>query len=173
MSTRLCALIYYNGTARRGFTLIELLIVILIIGIVSSVTLYAFGDFGASRKAKVAAEQFTSYLKLLEQRAILETNTFGININLGGYETYRLDNHSKWSPMPQNSFFHWQAFPEKVVIHLQSPIQNHTKRPDIIISPSGDITAFKLYFGTQGEPQLIQLVGKHNGDIILQNVPKI
>lgn len=172
MSAKDCRKFYSNSTARRGFTLIELLIVIVIIGIVSSVTLYAFGDFGASRKATVAAEQFTSYLKLLEQRAILETSTFGINITPAGYETYRLDNASKWSQMPKNSFFHWQAFPAKVLVQLQSTIQNHTKRPDIIINPSGDMTAFKLFFGTRGEPELIQLIGKHNGDIVLQNVPK-
>src|SRR3990167_923402 len=169
---RACSQFYYPTAARRGFTLIELLIVIVIIGIVSSVTLYAFGDFGASRKARVAAEQFTSYLKLLEQRAILETSTFGININLNGYGTYRLNNDSKWSQMPQNSFFHWQAFLEKVIVHLESPIQNHNKKPDIIINPSGDMTAFKLFFGTRGDPQFILLVGKHNGDIVFWNRPK-
>ena len=162
-----------NKLTERGFTLIELLIVIVIIGIVSTVTLYAFGDFGASRKAKMAAEHFTSYLKLLEQRAILETSTFGININPAGYETYQLDTHSQWKPMPQNSFFHWQSFPAKIKVQLESPIQNHTKNPDIIINPSGGMTPFKLTFGTEGNPQLIQILGKHNGDMVLQNAPKL
>lgn len=161
-----------KSTNNRGFTLIEILIVIVIIGIVSTVTLYAFGDFGASRKAKMAAEQFVSYLKLVEQRAILETSTFGININQTGYETYQLNNNSKWSPGPKNSFFHWQALPKKVIVTLQSPHQNHTKKPDIIIVPTGGMSTFKLFFGTQAAPQLILLIGKHNGDIILEYTPK-
>lgn len=187
MPTRTCRQFYDHGnlitdpksgeltdnqsTTQRGFTLIELLIVIVIIGIVSTVTLYAFGDFGASRKARVAAEQFASYLKLVEQRAILETTTFGITINPAGYATYRLDNQSKWNPMPQNNFFHGQSFPTQVVIHVQSLAQKNHKTPDIIINPSGDMSAFILFFGTKTNPQLIQLIGKHNGDIVLQNAP--
>ena len=95
----------------HGFTLIELLIVIVIISIISTVTLYAFGDFGAGRKAKAAAEQFIVYTKLLEQQAILETKTFSLKINSTGYDTYFLDNASRWSPMPQRGYFHQQARP--------------------------------------------------------------
>ena len=155
----------------HGFTLIELLIVIVIIGIITTVTLYAFGDFGASRKAKATAEQFIVYTKLLEQQAILETKTFALKINSTGYDTYFLDNASKWSPMPQRGFFHQQSLPSTVLMYLDSPHQNHTARPDIIVNSAGELTPFTLYFGTQKKPQLIHLEGKHNGDISLQNIP--
>ena len=155
----------------KGFTLIELLVVIVIFGIVSTVTLFAFGDFGASRKAKVTAEQFGAYIKLLQQRAILEISTFGIHIVPTGYETFYLDPDSTWKPMPPNSFFHGQAIPKKVIIFLQSPNQRSNRAPDIIINPSGNMTPFQLFFGTQEHPQLINLLGKHSGEIIIQDLP--
>lgn len=171
MSTRTAQPYDNHHTAQRGFTLIELMIVLVIIGIVSTATLYAFGDFGTSRKAKVAAEQFVSYLKLLEQRAILETSTLGIKINPAGYETYRLENGAQWKRMPRTDFFHEQRFPTKITVLLQSSIQHQIKTPDIMINPSGDMTTFQLYFGTQRTPHLIQLIGQHNGDITLQHTP--
>ena|SRR3990167_1999364 len=164
-------------TCGYGFTLIEVLIVIVIVGIVSSLTLYALGDFGLSREAKVAAEQLSSYLQLLEQRATLETSTLSVqfsmqNNTLSGYQTYRLNNASQWRLIPQTTLFHWQAFPAKILVHFESDTQSPTQKPDIIINPSGDISPFTLFFGTRQTPQLIQLVGKPNGEIVLQNVPK-
>ena len=73
--------------------------------------------------------------------------------------------------MPQRGFFHQQALPTSVLIYLDFPHQNHTARPDIIINSAGELTPFSLYFGTQKNPQLIHLAGKHNGDIGLQSSP--
>ena len=81
---------------KRGFTLIELLIVIVIIGIVSTAAIYSFGDFGASRQAKITAEQFSTYIKLLQQQAILETRTFGIKMTPAAYEIYQLNTRARW-----------------------------------------------------------------------------
>lgn len=153
----------------RGFTLIEILVVIVITGIILSVTLLAFGDFGAGRKAVVSAEHFASYVKLVQHRAILEVNTLGININRNGYETFRFEQGLRWQPMPKNSLFHWQPFPKHVVVSLKAAIRNRDNRPDIVINPSGDMSPFELTFGTPEKPRLAVLIGGHNGDIELTN----
>jgi general secretion pathway protein H len=156
--------VYYSN---KGFTLIEILVVILIVGISASIAVLAFGDFGSGRKAEVAAEQFQSYVKMVQQRAILETNTLGININQNSYQTYRFQN-LKWQPMPKKSIFHSQKFPNKVIVTLQSSIKNQTFEPDIVINPSGDMTPFRLYFGNAANPKIITLIGQHDGDLILK-----
>ncbi|MFC7780596.1 type II secretion system minor pseudopilin GspH [Legionella taurinensis] len=154
---------------KRGFTLIEILVVIVITGIILSVTLLAFGDFGAGRKAVVSAEHFASYVKLVQHRAILEVNTLGININRNGYETFRFEQGLRWQPMPKNSLFHWQAFPKHVVVSLKAAIRNRDNRPDIVINPSGDMSPFELVFGTAETPRLVVLTGEHNGELQLTN----
>ncbi|VEG90136.1 type II secretion system minor pseudopilin GspH [Legionella spiritensis] len=150
-----------------GFTLIEILVVLVIVGITLTMTLLAFGDFGAGRKALMSAEQFVSYVKLVQQRAILEVTTLGINIDRGGYETYRFDNDTIWQPMSQQSLFHWKPFPKNVVVALNTRIRNHDKRPDIVINPSGDMSPFTITFGTMEKPEIATVYGQHNGKIVL------
>ena len=56
---------------RQGFTLVEILIVIFIISIVMTFAVLSLGDFGASRRIVLAAEQFKSDLISIQQEAIL------------------------------------------------------------------------------------------------------
>lgn len=149
----------------RGFTLIELLIVIVIVGICSSVALLAFGDFGGGRKVNTAAEQLVSYLKLLQQRAILTNSTAGIKLDNTGYTTWQLIAGKTWQPMPENTLFHKHFFPKNTAL-----LFNKTKiaqSPDIIIDSSGDMSEFQLTLGTLSDPSLVILTGKHNGALVL------
>src|SRR3712207_1831206 len=114
----------------RGFTLIEILIVVLIIGIIASVALFAFGDFGKSRQVKVTTEQFVAYIKLVQQRAILEMATLGINLTGEGYKTYRYLSDNNWQPMPKNSLIFHRSFPKDITVTLQSKIKNIPKGPN-------------------------------------------
>lgn len=151
----------------RGFTLIELLIVIVIIGITSSVALLAFGDFGGGRNVLTSAEQLVAYIKLLQQRAILENTTSGITLDNTGYTTWQLIAGKTWQIMPDNSLFHKHFFPKNTVFILNQAHHNKFKLPDIIIDSSGDMTEFKMTLGTLSNPSLITITGKHNGKLTI------
>jgi len=153
----------------RGFTLIEVLVVIIIISIITTASLMAFGDFGASRKATVFAEQFASYVKLVRQRAILEMSTFGINVSNEGYETLRYEEGITWQARSKTSLFRWQNFPANVLVVLKSELKNNDKSPDILIQSSGDMTPFTASFGTKAKPEQTILIGQHNGDILIKD----
>lgn len=153
--------------AKRGFTLIEILVVLLIIGISSSIAFIAFGDFGAGRKIVVAGEQFSSYMQFLQQRAILESNTFGVKLDKDSYETLSLKDGVSWQSMPKTSHFHRQYFPKKSVVVFKRKFSNAKGEPDIIVYPSGEMSEFELMFGSATEPDLITLIGKRNGELVL------
>lgn len=157
--------------AERGFTLIEILVVVLIIGITLGFALLAFGDFGASRQATVSAEQVLAYIKLVEQQAIIEGNTLGINVSSGGYVTSRFYNGS-WQAMPSRGIFHAHSFSPKVIATVISLAKNNGKNPNIIISPSGQTSPFTINFGTSQKPDVTSLVSKSDGQLVIQQPMK-
>ncbi|KTD20416.1 general secretion pathway protein LspH [Legionella lansingensis] len=151
----------------KGFTLIEILVVVIIISITIGFALLTFGDFGASRRALMTAEQFSTYIKLVEQQAILEMTTLGIDVRQDGYQTLRFTQGKTWTAMPEKSLFHTRHFPDHVVVKPQSKLKNNSKNPDILIDSSGDLTPFVLNIGTMQKPVIATLIGKRNGEIIL------
>ncbi|WED44184.1 type II secretion system minor pseudopilin GspH [Legionella cardiaca] len=155
----------------KGFTLIEILVVLIIIGITIGFALLSFGDFGASRRAVVSAEQFANYIKLTQHRAILEMTPLGITINKENFQTFRFE-QNVWKPMVEKTIFRTQYFPSNITVNLQR-MHTITKNPDIIISASGDITPFSLDFGTNQKPKLATVVGKPNGivTVLLPRTP--
>lgn len=150
---------------QRGFTLIEILIVVAIIGISLSFALLAFGDFGKNRQVLVAAEQFFAYIKLIQQQAILQTNTLGIKISNQGYQAYSLTGKFNQRTMRAKSIFRRQSFPANVVVNLHKP----GKSPDIFIDASGEMAEFQLDFGTAKLPTLVSLIAKADGSLRLHN----
>lgn len=151
----------------KGFTLIEILVVLLIMSISFGFAALSFGDFGASRKARITAEQFSDYVTFLEQQAILETTLFGIRLKTDGYQTLRF-NGQAWSTMPEKSIFHTRLFPNKVLAHIENhrPAQS-SLNPDIWVDASGNLSPFVLHFGTQEKPNVVTLSSHHQGDVML------
>lgn len=150
--------------AERGFTLIEILVVVVIIGITLGFALLAFGDFGAGRRATVTAEGFSSYIRLVQQRAILEANAFAINLDKKGYETLRF-NGGQWQTMPAKSIFHWRSFPSSVVV---SP-KGGFRKPAIVITSSGETNEFRIDFGTSKKADIAILLGDRDGKLLIQH----
>lgn len=145
-----------------GFTLIEILIVLLIIGITITFALLAFGDFGASRRVTLAAEQFASYVKLVQQQAILETGTFGILVEPTRYQAERFDPDTGWSTLATQSVFRAREFPTIADVRFQTKMNAQKNAPQIVINESGDMTAFQLIFKSNGA-DVSMVEGHHSG----------
>lgn len=152
---------------KQGFTLIEILVVILIIGITLGFALLAFGDFGGKRRIVIAAEQFVNYVKFIQQEAILEMGTLGIVFDNNGYHVVRFQPPKSWQLMPSKGIFHQQRFPSNAIVHLESSL-NKTGEPQIIINAAGDMTAFKLNFGSNKQNNIAYVIGERDGTIALQ-----
>ncbi len=155
--------------ALSGFTLIEILVVLLIIGITLGFALLAFGDFGEKRRIIAAADQFSQYVKLVQQQAILETSTLGIQFTKDGYDVLRLQMPNKWQPTPTKGIFHPQHFPAFFITRLDKS-KTQTGQPDIIVNATGDLTPFQLHFGSKKSVFYATVIGKQAGVVELKIV---
>lgn len=150
----------------RGFTLLEILVVIMIVSIISTFALLAFGDFGKGRQVIVAAEQFAEYIELIQQQAILEMATFGIRCNQQTYQAVRLDQQGHWNTIEKtHHVFKPQHFPAATQITWQG-ILTSANTPQIIIYPSGDTQPFSVVFGYH--IPLAKVSASYNGNILFK-----
>jgi general secretion pathway protein H len=149
----------------RGFTLIEILVVLVIIGITLGFALITFGDFGEGRRLLFSAEQVANTLKLAQQQAILEGSTLGLYIDNTGYQVLKYKDSSHWKPMFNKKIFGIHSLPKNTLVSLSTKHPSLQKTPSIIISPSGDMSSFMLYFGTAQETKIILLKSSANGNL--------
>jgi general secretion pathway protein H len=150
----------YSPSKTQGFTLIEILVVLLIIGITISFALLAFGDFGEKRRIITKAEEFSQYIKVIQQQAILEATPYAIQIHPKNFTVLRFKK-SNWQLVPAKAIFRHATFPDGMVAHL-------TPNTMIVINPSGNITPFQLDFGTKKQPIIVRMISKSD-DISLLN----
>lgn len=150
----------------KGFTLIEILVVMMIMGIILSFVVVAFGDFGASRRTSMTTEHFASLLKLARFKAIIGADTYGVNIKPTGYTFYRFQSdpnspYGKWKEIVNDHIFKPENFPPHTT--LTTTLPTHTQQPDVVITPGGQITEFTLTL-SNGDDKY-QIVVKNNGEI--------
>ncbi|QDQ40995.1 type II secretion system protein GspH [Legionella geestiana] len=154
----------------RGFTLIEILVVVLILGITLGFAVLSFGDFGAARRVVMQAEQFANALRLVEQRAILETRTLGVRLNNRAWQVLTFDPVKGWQPGPRNNFFREHVFSGNTLVSVQKALNAEPSKPRIIFLPTGNITPFLINFGLAEQPPIASVEGKANGTILLHAI---
>jgi len=151
-------------TTNDGFTLIEILVVIVIIGVTISFALMSFGDFGKTRKIRIAAEEFTQFLAFVHDRALLESSTLKVQLTSAGYGVQRMGPNQHWQSL-RSSFYRTHTLPPKTVIVVAHGSPKADKLV-VILNGTGDMTAFKIYFGTKETPHLASVMGEENGNLI-------
>lgn len=149
-----------------GFTLIEILVVLLIMSITFGMAMLAYGDFGEERKIRKFAEGFGQFVQLIHERALLESSTLQIQLNAKGYSTKRLNTNNQWQPL-KTAYYRQHSLPvkAKMVILSGSKKSDHLT---IVVSSSGDMTPFKVDFGSSDHPHLISVIGDDNGTITVK-----
>jgi general secretion pathway protein H len=160
-----------NFNQLLGFSLLELLVTIVIIGIVLTFVMLAFGDFGNERKAYMVQQHLADLIKLARTRAIIESKTYGLDINKKQYEFYEFHHdpdspYGKWRTLKDNTFrpIPWQG---QATIKYDHPYSE--QKPEIIISASGHITPFQLIMTTPNKDK-IKLETKHNGQVKIDEI---
>ena len=150
----------------NGFTLIEILVVIVVIGIISTIVLLGLDNFREDRELQTEAKRIASLIELTSDEATFQGRNFGLRLMQNGYQFFEhdpltgiwrevfLDDLMRQRQLTQGTKF--ELFLEKKQILLDtvtadSAPNNNTEDdltqeylPHIFILSNGDITPFNL-----------------------------
>ncbi len=139
----------------RGFTFVELLVVLVLLGVLTSLTMLSSGIANSpARKLNDEAERLNSLLRVLLDEAVLDNREYGVHFDQHSYQVLRFDpRKSRW--VPQDGKTH--KLPEWVEISIEVEERNITllsskdekkalliKPPQLLILSSGELTPFTL-----------------------------
>jgi general secretion pathway protein H len=164
----------------KGFTLIEILVVILIIGLASSIIVLKTGNFYLSNKrSEVFARELTALIGLARSQAIFSSNTIGLRVAASEYLFLVLvdtKQTTQWLPLGAKDFF-WRAreIPENMVVGVNVPgekslVNANDTAPQILIMPSGEVSPFTISVHKVNSNQTYQITGTYTGNITMKEV---
>lgn len=153
----------------KGFTLIEVLIVIVIISIVSGVAMVTISS-NKTKQLESLAKQLTRLITLAESEAMLQPCTLGLAFYSHHFQFF------KYKPEAEKDHL-WQAITtgnlglHKIPEHVQITVRVNNEgkaldgKPHILISESGDITAFTIAIANIGDKPAYVVRGDASGNV--------
>jgi general secretion pathway protein H len=162
-----------NGR-QLGFTLIELMVVLVIIGLFSSMLMLTVSP-NNGRDLERESKRLLHSMKLAQDEAVLKGLELGFTLQHDHYYYSRLQGN-EWLPLSQDKQFSSHELNKNIELVLE--IENEqvieqadesSDLPSIMILSSGEITGFKIALFYIDQPdQRFQLIGQENGQLFLQ-----
>ena len=129
----------------QGFTLLEIMLVVLIIGMITSLAVYAMTPMGPSRQAKSEAQSLMARLDYAQQQAIISHQPYGLVIHPHGYQFYVYQ--GQWQASTGKGF---KAQELRSQLQLITPKPNVNASPSILLIPSKEPQVYELLFSLEG-----------------------
>ena len=151
-------------TKRSGFTLIEILVVIVIIGIITSITILSVGIIGTDRALQQQAFRLTTLVEMASDEAQMQGREYGLELMRGSYRFVEFDPFLvRWGEVVDDHLLRprqleedseFELFLEDREVKLEeSPAETERDddrdisedyEPHLLIFSSGDITPFEI-----------------------------
>ena len=143
----------------KGFTLIELLIVMVLIGVIMGMAMLSMGTADPRDQQKTEAERLVKLLDLASQEAIVRGEVIGLELFGQGYR-FAVVKNNKWSEESTDMVFRPRtlmpqmllalALGEQAVILNRELIEIVQPKPQIILTPDGDMDLFQIRMAVEG-----------------------
>tara|TARA_B110000003_G_C16570138_1_gene503959 strand:+ start:663 stop:1262 length:600 start_codon:yes stop_codon:yes gene_type:complete len=145
-----------------GFTLIELLLVIAILGVITSISIFAINSAGRNDDLTIDARRLTSLIELSREEAIMQSRDYGIELLEDGYQFLEyIPTLESWKITTNDNLFRERKFSPNIQYDLfieNNAIEINQKQsdpnnidelnlervPHILILSSGDLNPFSL-----------------------------
>jgi general secretion pathway protein H len=169
----------------RGFTLLELLVVLLLIGIITSMAMLSITLTGRGDRIDGEAQRLTALMRLATDEAVLRTEELALRFDTGNYLflRYNGDTWEEYADQPLTG----HLLPDDIEVVLlleghdvvlgESSIEEDNKddkqqaslKPQILFLSSGEITPFEITLIDRAGDLRRLIKGNLLGDISLSD----
>jgi general secretion pathway protein H len=171
--------------ARRtsGFTLLEVLVVVVIIGIITTMAVVSTRVLGGDHEMDQEARRLAAVLSQAREDAMLEGRDVGLRIDSRGYDFLRYDGRlEQWDLVSDDPLLRERSLPDglEATLILESrivrlplrvpPTERERPLPQVVLMASGDLVPFEVRLERAGTREIRAVVGRVDGKLeILAN----
>jgi general secretion pathway protein H len=161
-----------------GFTLLELLVVIVIIGIMTSMAVISVNVLGGDHEMQQEAERLQAILLQTREDAVMQSRDIGMRLDETGYEFLQYDGRTeRWVAVENDPLLRARSLPDGLRLGLRledrnvqlKPRQPATERdpisPHVVLQAAGELVPFDLLLSRDGTDQRRRVSGTLEGKI--------
>jgi general secretion pathway protein H len=165
-----------------GFTLLEVLVVVVIIGIITSMAVISVNVLGGDHEMQQEAERLQAILIQSREDAMLQSRDLGLRLDETSFEFLEYDGRTeRWRPVVGDPLLRERALPPGLRLRLRledrdvklKPREPATERdaiyPHVILQASGDVVPFDVIFSRDGTDEKRRVSGTVEGRIELHD----
>ena len=161
-----------------GFTLLEVLVVVIIIGIITSMAVVSTRVLGGDHEMDREARRLQAVLGQAREDAMLEGRDVGLRIDALGYDFLRYDGRNeRWETVIEDPLLRERLFPDGMSagLWLESrrvqlperslPNERAPASPQVVVLASGDLVPFEVRLERAGTEETRAIAGYADGKI--------
>lgn len=157
---------------QQGFTLLEVLMVVLLVGVLSSVVMISLGAGGEERGLKEESDRLAVLVEQAAMEAVMQSQEMGLRLTGDGYTFLCLDEQKQQWGECADSIFRARVLPEHLELRLvqaadlrglqteeekprrEDEDEGRRETPDIFLLSSGEASPASLEIRVREEPEL-------------------
>ena len=165
-----------------GFTLLEVLVVIVIIGIITSMAVLSVHVLGGDHEMQQEAERLQAILTQVREDAMLQSRDIGLRLAPTGFDFLEYDSkNERWREIPDDTMLRPRTLPEGLHLALrledravqlkppQPATEQNPLQPQVVLQASGDLAPFDIIFSRDGTTEQRRVNGTVDGKIELHD----
>jgi general secretion pathway protein H len=165
-----------------GFTLLEVLVVVIIIGVITSMAMLSIHVLGGDHEMQQEAERLQAILTQAREDAMLESRDIGMRVDAAGFDfLYYEGKTGRWHVVDADPMLRPRELPEGLRLALRledKDVQLKNRQPEtetepilpqVVLQASGDLEPFDVIFTRDGTTESRRVNGTVEGKIELHD----
>jgi general secretion pathway protein H len=167
-----------SGRRASGFTLLEVLVVVVIIGIITSMAVVSINVLGGDHEMDQEAARLAAVLGQAREESTLQGRDLGLRLDPRGYAFLRQDPRTEsWIAVSDDPLLRARGLPDGIGLELRLESRNvaladrakataaQEASPQVVVQASGDLVPFEILLRRAGTEEVRRVTGSADGHI--------